>query len=168
MEAFLEKFQHDLKVFSFEEIKSVTDDFNKNKLIGEGGFGKVYRGVVNSDSKGRIMAAFKRLGSNCGQGNLEFLKEILMFSHYRHENLITLLGYCDKNPEKILVYEHAAHGSLDVHLSSSTLTWTQRLEICLGAAKGLCYLHDPKETHQRIIHRDIKSSNILLDENWNC
>ncbi|KAL4592756.1 hypothetical protein LXL04_005760 [Taraxacum kok-saghyz] len=168
MEAFLKKSQHDLKVFSFEEIKLITGDFDKNNLIGEGGFGKVYRGVVDSDSKGQTMAAFKRLDRSCGQGNPEFMKEILMLSHYRHENLITLLGYCDKDPEKILVYEHAARGSLDVHLSSTTLTWTQRLKICLGAARGLCYLHDPNETKQRVIHRDLKSSNILLDENWNA
>ncbi|XP_042758545.2 uncharacterized protein LOC111908106 [Lactuca sativa] len=113
------------------------------------------------------MVAFKRLDSNCGQGNPEFFKEILMLSRYTHENLISLLGFCDGDGEKILAYEYASHGSLDRHLSSMTLTWTQRLKICLGAARGLCYLHDPKETRERVIHRDIKSSNILLDENWN-
>lgn len=91
-----------------------------------------------------------------------------MLSTYKHENLISLTVFCDRDGEKILVYEHASRGSLDRHLSSSTLTWTQRLKICLGAARGLCYLHDPKDTQQRVIHRDIKSSNIQLDENWNA
>nr|KAJ0203863.1 hypothetical protein LSAT_V11C500251490 [Lactuca sativa] len=140
MLAFLDEFQH-LKHFNLEEIKSVTGDFDKNNLIGEGGFGK---------------------------GNPKFLKEIFMLSTYKHENLISLTVFCDRDGEKILVYEHASRGSLDRHLSSSTLTWTQRLKICLGAARGLCYLHDPKDTQQRVIHRDIKSSNIQLDENWNA
>ncbi|KAL7596054.1 hypothetical protein Lser_V15G29986 [Lactuca serriola] len=91
-----------------------------------------------------------------------------MLSRYRHENLISLLGFCDEDGEKILVYEHASHGSLDLQLSRPTLTWRQRLKICLGAAMGLSYLHDPKGTQQRVLHRDIKSSNILLDENWNA
>ncbi|KAL7600821.1 hypothetical protein Lser_V15G22909 [Lactuca serriola] len=165
MEAFLE-FQH-LKQFSLEDIKSITGDFDNKNVIGEGGFGKVYQGVI-SDSNGKIMAAFKRLSSNCGQGNPEFLKEIFMLSRYTHENLISLLGFCDEKGEKILVYEHASHGSLDSHLSSTTLKWTQRLKICLGAARGLCYLHDPMDTQERVIHRDIKSSNILIDESWNA
>lgn len=166
MEAFLENFEH-VKRFNLEEIKSITGNFDENNVIGKGGFGKVYGGVV-SDSNGQIMAAFKRLDSKFGQGNPEFLKEIIMLSHYTHENLISLLGFCDEEGEKILVYEYAAHGSLDSHLSTTTLTWTQRLKICLGAARGICYLHDPKETQQRVIHRDIKSSNILLDGNWNA
>ncbi|CAI9290791.1 unnamed protein product [Lactuca saligna] len=91
-----------------------------------------------------------------------------MLSHYTHENLISLLGFYEEDGEKILVYEHASHGSLDHHLSRPTLTWRQRLEICLGAVMGQCYLHDPKGTQQRVLHRDIKSSNILLEENWNA
>ncbi|CAI9285007.1 unnamed protein product [Lactuca saligna] len=166
MEAFLEAFHH-LRHFNLEEIKPITNNFDNKKVIGEGGFGKVYKGVL-SDSKGQTMVAFKRLDSNCGQGNPEFFKEILMLSRYIHENLISLLGFCDGDGEKILAYEYASHESLDRHLSSMTLTWTQRLKICLGAARGLFYLHDPKETRERVIHRDIKSSNILLDENWNA
>ncbi|KAJ9537979.1 hypothetical protein OSB04_030712 [Centaurea solstitialis] len=162
---FMDEFRH-LKI-QLEEIKIATDNFGDNNLIGTGGFGKVYKGVI-SHSKGRCMVAFKRLDSNHGQGNIEFWREIMMLSRYTHENLVTLLGFCDEDGEKILVYEHACRGSLDRHLSATTLTWLQRLRICLGAARGINYLHDPKETQQRVLHRDIKSSNILLDENWNA
>ncbi|CAH1421360.1 unnamed protein product [Lactuca virosa] len=165
MEAFMEEFQH-LKI-QLQEINLATANFDMNNVIGKGGFGMVYEGVL-SHSKGQSMVAFKRLNRSNGQGNCEFLKEIMMLSRYTHENLISLLGFCDEDGEKILVYEHAYNGSLDRHLSKTTLTWRQRLKICLGAAMGLCYLHDPKETHQRVLHRDIKSSNILLDENWNA
>ncbi|KAL7594773.1 hypothetical protein Lser_V15G29999 [Lactuca serriola] len=165
MEAFLEEFQY-LKI-RLEAIKSATGNFDNNNVIVKGGFGKVYKGVL-SHSKGQSTVAFKRLDRNYGQGDSEFLKEILMLSCYTHQNLISLVGFCDEDGEKILVYEHASHGSLDRHLSITTLTWRQRLTICLGAAMGLCYLHDPKETQQRVIHRDIKSSNILLDEDWNA
>ncbi|CAH1445239.1 unnamed protein product [Lactuca virosa] len=165
MEAFLGENQH-LKI-KLEEIKSATNNFDNNNVIGKGGFGNVYKGVL-SHSEGLTMVAFKRLDRKLGQGNPEFLKEILMLSRYTHENLISLLGFCDEDDEKILVYEHAYHGSLDRHLSANTLTWWKRLKICLTAAKGLCYLHDPKGTEQRVIHRDIKSSNILLDESWNA
>ncbi|XP_023771893.2 U-box domain-containing protein 43 isoform X1 [Lactuca sativa] len=167
MKSFLQQQFQDLKHFNLKEIKTITGNFDDKKFIGEGGFGKVYAGVL-SDSEGQIRVAFKRLSSKCGQGNPEFLKEIFMLSRYIHDNLISLVGFCDEDGEKILVYEHASNGSLDCHLSSMSLTWTQRLKICLGAARGLCYLHDPKETQQRVLHRDIKSSNILLDENWNA
>ncbi|KAL7596298.1 hypothetical protein Lser_V15G30002 [Lactuca serriola] len=151
-----------------EAIKSATCNFDDRKVIGKGGFGKVYEGILSHSKGNATMVAFKRLDRNYGQGVPEFLKEILMLSRYKHENLITLVGFCDENGEKILVYEHASNGSLDRHLSSTTLTWRQRLKICIDAAKGLRYLHDPKETQQRVLHRDIKSSNILLDENWNA
>ncbi|KVH91625.1 Protein kinase, ATP binding site-containing protein [Cynara cardunculus var. scolymus] len=165
MAIFFNEFKH--LVIQLEEIKSATDNFGDNNLIGRGGFGKVYKGTI-SHSKGTSMAAFKRLDSKYGQGNSEFWKEITMLSRYTHENLVSLLGYCDEGGEKILVYEYASRGSLDRHLSDTALTWMQRLRICLGAARGLSYLHDPKGTQQRVLHRDIKSSNILLDENWNA
>nr|GFA47882.1 protein kinase-like domain, phloem protein 2-like protein [Tanacetum cinerariifolium] len=101
-----------------------------------------------------------------GQGDGEFYKEVRMLSCYKHENIISLLGFSSGRDEMILVYEYASRGSLDGHLKDVNLTWTQRLKVCLDAAKGLCYLHDPRNTYQRLIHCDIKSANILLDENF--
>ncbi|KAL7601274.1 hypothetical protein Lser_V15G22756 [Lactuca serriola] len=91
-----------------------------------------------------------------------------MLSTYKHENIVSLLGFCDESNEKILVYEYASRRSLDSYLNTDDLTWNQRLQICVGAARGLAYLHNPGRTQQRVLHRDIKSSNILLDESWNA
>ncbi|KAJ9537423.1 hypothetical protein OSB04_030156 [Centaurea solstitialis] len=159
------EFQH-LKI-KLKDIRSATNNFNDDNLIGRGGFGKVYKGEI-SHSKGRSIVAFKRLDSRLGQGNHEFWREIMMLSRYIHENLVSLLGYCNEKGEKILVYEYASRGSLDHHLSAIALTWMQRLKICIGVARGLAYLHDPNGTQQRVLHRDIKSANILLDANWNA
>ncbi|GJT29605.1 putative serine/threonine/dual specificity protein kinase, catalytic domain-containing protein [Tanacetum coccineum] len=90
----------------------------------------------------------------------------MMLSKCKHENLVSLLHFCVEGNERILVYEYASCGSLDRYLSDTTLSWTQRIKICIGDARGLNYLHDPKKTQQRVIHRDIKSSNIFLDEEW--
>nr|XP_043627866.1 probable receptor-like protein kinase At5g59700 [Erigeron canadensis] len=108
--------------------------------------------------------AIKRLNRQFGQGDPEFLKGIMLLSRYTHQNLISLLGYCDEEDEKVLIYELASKGSLDKHLSDPGLTSAQRIKICLGVAKGLSYLHDPQGTHQRVLHCDIKSANILLDD----
>nr|GEV20255.1 protein kinase-like domain, phloem protein 2-like protein [Tanacetum cinerariifolium] len=166
MEAMMKQFK-DLQVIPFEEIRKATNTFHNDNYLGGGGFGMVYKGEL-SRFKERGLVAFKRLDRQYGQGETEFLKEISMLSLYKHENLITLLGYCIEQKEMILVYEHAAHGSLDFHLGSRDLTWTQRLKICLQAAEGLRYLHDPNGAHHMVIHRDIKSGNILLDDKWNA
>ncbi|MFS7928300.1 putative protein kinase RLK-Pelle-CrRLK1L-1 family [Helianthus anomalus] len=167
LQTFLQKFQH-LKI-NLEDITSATNNFNEKNRIGRGGFGNVYKGEL-SHFEGRSMVAIKRrnLDPRNLQGTPEFLKEIIMLSQYKHENLISLLGFCYERPEMILVYEHASCGSLDRYLNSPRLTWTQRLKICLDAAKGLSYLHDPRETHHRLIHCDVKCSNILLDDQWNA
>ncbi|KAJ9537330.1 hypothetical protein OSB04_030063 [Centaurea solstitialis] len=160
------QFQH-LKI-QLEAILSATNNFSEDNCIGNGGFGKVYKGEL-IDSEGRqTMVAIKRLNRAYGQGDPEFWKEIIMLSRYKHENIVSLLGFCDESGEKILVYEYASKKSLDLYLKSDNLTWVQRLKICIGAARGLAYLHNPGGTQQRVLHRDIKSSNILLDENWNA
>ncbi|KAF5774361.1 putative protein kinase RLK-Pelle-CrRLK1L-1 family [Helianthus annuus] len=164
MDTFLQQFQH-LKI-QLEDIIAATDNFNDDNCIGRGGFGNVYKGEL-SHSKGRSMVAIKRLDRRHGQGIPEFLKEITTLSSYSQENLISLLGFCYQGDEMILVYDYASRGSLDRYLNSPHLTWLQRLKICLDAAEGLRYLHDPRGAHQRLIHCDVKSANILLDDNWN-
>ncbi|PWA72196.1 Phloem protein 2-like protein [Artemisia annua] len=165
MPSYLSVFKH-LEI-QLEEIKSATNNFDDSKVIGGGGFGKVYKGEL-SHSEGKSMVAFKRLDRIHGQGDPEFFKEIRMLSSYKHDNLISLLGFCKEGNEMILIYEYASRGSLDRILNNPTLTWTQRLKICLDAAKGLSFLHDPNGSQQRVIHCDIKSANILLDENLNA
>nr|GEV20257.1 protein kinase-like domain, phloem protein 2-like protein [Tanacetum cinerariifolium] len=159
----MKEFEH--LVVKLEEVKTATDNFSDTKIIGKGGFGNVYVGELSLHWR-KTKAAFKRLDRKHGQDDPQFWKEVMMLSRYTHENLISLLGFCDEGGEKILVYAHASNGSLDRHLSSTTLTWTQRIRICRDATKGLCYLHEDKGNHHRVLHRDIKSSNILLDENW--
>ncbi|XP_042755787.1 putative receptor-like protein kinase At5g39000 [Lactuca sativa] len=154
----------------FRDIKFATKNFTT--LIGSGGFGYVYKGELSLSGK-LTSVAVKRLPNNnnhSGQGLKEFLTEIQLLSRYKHPNLVSLLGYCDEDDEKILIYEYASYGSLDRYLSMSNttfpLTWKQRISICIGAARGLDYLHNHVAENHRVIHRDIKSANILLDHNW--
>ncbi|PWA66858.1 hypothetical protein CTI12_AA112870 [Artemisia annua] len=167
MASFLTEFKH-LEI-KLEEIKSATNNFDEKNVIGHGGFGKVYEGkLAFPHPEGEILVALKRLDRKYGQGDPEFYKEIRFLSCYRHANLISLLGFCNQGGEMILVYEHASGGSLDRILNSAALTWPQRLKICLDAAKGISFLHDPNGAHQRVLHCDIKSANILLDKNMNA
>ncbi|XP_023759590.1 putative receptor-like protein kinase At5g39000 isoform X1 [Lactuca sativa] len=161
----LKQFEH-LKI-QLEAIESATNNFSKESCIGKGGFGKVYKGEL-LHSMGHTTVAIKRLDRSFGQGDSEFWKEVIMLSVYRHENIVSLLGFCDEKGEKILVYEYSSRRSLDLHLNNKDLTWVRRLTICIGAARGIAYLHNPAGTQQRLLHRDIKSSNILLDDNWNA
>ncbi|GKB37612.1 serine-threonine/tyrosine-protein kinase catalytic domain-containing protein, partial [Tanacetum coccineum] len=153
----------------FEKIDVATEKFKT--CIGRGGYGWVYKGVLSIDGKDTTVDV-KRLNEQFGQGLKEFLTEIQLLSGQEHPNLISLLGYCDEGKEKIIVYQYAARGSLDTYIrrnrdkNSTTLTWLKRLKICANAARGLDHLHNHIGGHRTIIHRDIKSSNILLDENW--
>ncbi|KAJ0768790.1 putative protein kinase RLK-Pelle-LRR-I-1 family [Helianthus annuus] len=159
--SFMDDFRH-LKI-QLKDIRLATNDFGDTP-IGKGGFGDVFKGEL-SFPEGKKMVAFKRLDRRPGgQGDTEFWKEVMMLSQYKHGNLISLLHFCDEDGERILVYEYASRGSLDCYLGKTSLTWNQLLKICHGAACGLNYLHDPV-MHQRVLHRDVKSSSILLDEN---
>jgi serine/threonine protein kinase len=143
--------------------------FDESLVVGKGGFGKVYKGVIDD---GSCIVAIKRLNPLFKKGASEFWGEIKILSKFRHSHLVCLIAHCDQNDEMILVYEFMIRGSLANRLNKisknrkSNLSSVQRLKECVGAARGLDYLHTGTTLVERVIHRDVKSSNILLDENW--
>ncbi|GJV07972.1 protein kinase, ATP binding site-containing protein [Tanacetum coccineum] len=151
-----------------EDINSAIGVKGQETHIGEGGFGAVYKGQPSERWQNRTVA-IKCLNPKSYQGDFEFRNELNMIFNFSHENIIPFIGYCDEDNEKIIVYEFASNGSLDCHLTDKNrrrfLTWEHRLKICLGAARGLDYLHSGLGEDNRVIHRDVKSGNILLDHN---
>ncbi|VVB04346.1 unnamed protein product [Arabis nemorensis] len=154
------------ETFTFRELATATKNFRQECLIGEGGFGRVYKG--NLDKTGQVVAV-KQLDRNGLQGHREFLVEVLMLSLLHHSNLVNLIGYCADGDQRLLVYEYMPLGSLEDHLldlepEQKPLDWNSRIKIALGAAKGLEYLHDT--ANPPVIYRDLKSSNILLNRDF--
>ncbi|XP_034700769.1 probable serine/threonine-protein kinase PBL7 isoform X1 [Vitis riparia] len=159
-----------LQVFTFKQLHSATGGFGKSNVVGHGGFGLVYRGVLHDGRK----VAVKLMDRAGKQGEEEFKVEVELLSRLRSPYLLALLGYCSDSNHKLLVYEFMANGGLQEHLYpisgsnsvSSRLDWETRLRIALDAAKGLEYLHE--HVSPPVIHRDFKSSNILLDKNFHA
>lgn len=160
-----------LKVFSFSDLKSATKNFKSDNLLGEGGFGKVYKGWIDektlapSKMGSGMVVAIKKLNPESVQGFDQWQSEVNFLGRLSHPNLVKLLGYCWEEKELLLVYEYIPKGSLENHLfrrnpAVEPLSWDSRLKIAIGAARGLSFLHS---SEKKIIYRDFKASNILLD-----
>ncbi|KAJ4898290.1 Protein kinase superfamily protein [Raphanus sativus] len=154
-----------VRVFSYNSLRSATDDFHPSTRIGGGGFGIVYKGVLRDGTQ----VAVKSLSAESKQGTREFLTEINLISKIHHPNLVNLVGCCVEGNNRILVYEYLENNSLaSVLLGSRSkyvpLDWPKRAAICVGTASGLAFLHE--EVEPQVVHRDIKASNILLDQNF--
>ncbi|XP_076894288.1 uncharacterized protein LOC143546513 [Bidens hawaiensis] len=157
---------HPCHLFSLAEIISATNNFDDDLVIGWGVFGNVYKGQISSEGSGHVVA-IKRLDSTYG-GELEFWAEIDILCNFHHRHLVSLVGYCNDDQEKILVYEYMTNGSLSHHLHNvhTTLSWETRLRIAVGVARVLDYLHTGVRARHGVIHRNVTSASILLDENW--
>ncbi|KAJ6305206.1 hypothetical protein OIU78_020696 [Salix suchowensis] len=165
-----------LKEFTFADLKRATKNFKSDTYLGEGGFGKVYKGWIDektyapSDSLRGMVVAIKKLKSESEQGFAEWKSEVSFLGRLSHPNLVKLLGYCLEEKELLLVYEFMQKGSLENHLfrrnpNIDPLSWDIRLKIAIGAARGLAFLHT---SEKQVIYRDFKASNILLDGNYNA
>ncbi|KAJ1688004.1 hypothetical protein LUZ63_019394 [Rhynchospora breviuscula] len=148
--------------YRYEDLELATNSFSESNVLGQGGFGIVYRGTLSGKE-----VAIKKLKSGGGQGDREFRAEVEIISRVHHRNLVTLVGYCIHEDQRLLVYEYVPNNTLEFHLHGRgrpTLDWVRRWKIALGSAKGLAYLHE--DCDPKIIHRDIKAANILLDYNF--
>ncbi|MBA0791795.1 hypothetical protein Gohar_016353 [Gossypium harknessii] len=153
--------------FTLRDLQLATNQFSKDNIIGDGGYGVVYRGNLINGTP----VAVKKLLNNPGQADKDFRVEVEAIGHVRHKNLVRLLGYCIEGTQRMLVYEYVNNGNLEQWLRGDMchkgyLTWDARIKILLGSAKALAYLHEAIEP--KVVHRDIKSSNILIDENFDA
>ncbi|KAJ9563262.1 hypothetical protein OSB04_008422 [Centaurea solstitialis] len=151
--------------YNFSIVRAATNDFSENNKLGQGGFGAVYKGTLED----RQEIAVKRLGRDSGQGDIEFKNEVLLVAKLQHRNLVRLLGFSIEGRERLLIYEFLPNASLDHFIfhpiKRILLDWEKRYKIIKGVARGLLYLHE--DSRLRIIHRDMKASNVLLDEQMN-
>ncbi|KAL8201433.1 hypothetical protein R6Q57_012772 [Mikania cordata] len=152
--------------FTLRDLEQATHRFSNENVIGEGGYGVVYKGSLINGTE----VAVKKLLNNLGQAEKEFRVEVEAIGHVRHKNLVRLLGYCMEGTQRMLVYEYVDNGNLEQWLHGDTqecgvLTWEARMKVLLGIAKALAYLHEAIEP--KVVHRDIKSSNILIDHDFN-
>jgi serine/threonine protein kinase len=157
--------KYGLHRFSYKNLHKATKGFKDTDVIGEGGFGKVYMGILPSSN---LPIAVKRISHDSRQGMKEFMAEIVSMGRLRHRNLVQLLGYCRRRGELLLVYDYMSNGSLEKFLYSNKkpgLNWVQRFKIIRGVASSLLYLHE--EWEQVVLHRDVKASNVLLDAGLN-
>ncbi|KAL0369949.1 UNVERIFIED_CONTAM: putative serine/threonine-protein kinase PBL16 [Sesamum angustifolium] len=160
-----------LTVFAFHELKTMTGNFRQDYMLGGGGFGNVYKGYISEDLKGiePIPVAVKvHDGDNSHQGHREWLAEVIFLGQLSHPNLVKLIGYCCEDEHRVLIYEYMSRGSVENNLFSKVLLplpWSTRMKIAFGAAKGLAFLHEAKKP---VIYRDFKTSNILLDQEYNA
>ncbi|KAL3535442.1 hypothetical protein ACH5RR_003903 [Cinchona calisaya] len=155
---------HTISYFDFETLKKATKNFHHSFLLGRGGFGPVFLGKLED---GKLIAVKQLSLEKSQQGESEFLSEVRMITSIQHKNLVRLLGCCSDGAQRLLVYEYMKNRSLDLILygkSAIFLNWNTRFQIILGVARGLQYLHE--DSHFRIVHRDIKASNILLDDKF--
>ncbi|XVF45269.1 hypothetical protein PTKIN_Ptkin02bG0192000 [Pterospermum kingtungense] len=153
--------------YSLKELEMATRGFAEENVIGEGGYGVVFKGTLQDGS----VVAVKNLLNNKGQADKEFSVEVEAIGKVRHKNLVGLVGYCVEGARRMLVYEYVDNGNFEQWLHGdvgpvSPLTWDIRMKIAIGTAKGLAYLHEGLEP--KVVHRDVKSSNILLDKKWNA
>ncbi|PIA54015.1 hypothetical protein AQUCO_00900531v1 [Aquilegia coerulea] len=164
-----------LIVFSYSELKIITDNFRQDHLLGGGGFGSVFKGFVSKDLRDGIqpiqVAVKVHDGDNSHQGHREWLAEVIFLGQLSHPNLVKLVGYCCEDEHRVLIYEYMPRGSVESNLFSMIagvllpVPWSTRMKIALGAAKGLAFLHDAEKP---VIYRDFKTSNILLDQEYNA
>ncbi|AQK76105.1 Receptor-like serine/threonine-protein kinase ALE2 [Zea mays] len=154
-----------VKTFSLAQLQKATDGFDSRRVLGQGGFGRVYHGTIEDGNE----IAVKLLTREDRSGDREFIAEVEMLSRLHHRNLVKLIGICIERSKRCLVYELIRNGSVESHLhgadkAKGKLNWDVRMKIALGAARGLAYLHEDSNPH--VIHRDFKASNILLEEDF--
>ncbi|KAL6511144.1 putative serine/threonine-protein kinase pbl16 [Orobanche gracilis] len=162
-----------LVAFTFDELKSMTQNFRQDYMLGGGGFGSVYKGHITEDLRQGLLqpisvAVKVHDGVNSYQGHREWLAEVIFLGQLSHPNLVKLIGYCCEDEHRVLIYEYMARGSVENNLFSRVLLplpWSIRMKIAYGAAKGLAFLH---EAQKPVIYRDFKTSNILLDQDYNA